>query len=155
ESEHPAKVVYGPGTFINTAAGELMKGLAARTQQEKQKAAQAASDASKLAAAHGYSKKRQAQLANEAAGLVEAQYTRQRIQLALKYGFQGLPTIDNVDFVDDLVFDPSHGTCQPKARFAYLFPNCGGALIQVRLQPGLSDSQRRHAIGLIETATKK
>jgi hydrophobe/amphiphile efflux-3 (HAE3) family protein len=51
------------------------------------------------------------------------------------------------------VFDSSKGTCTPKARFAYLFPNCKAALIQVRLKPGLSDSERTHAINLIEKAT--
>ena len=132
-----------------------MKGLNARIQGEQQQAARVAADARKLAAAKGYSKQRQQQLANEAASLVQAQFTKQLIQLALKYGFSGLPTIDNVDFVDNLVFDPSHGTCTPKPRFAYLFPNCGGALVQVRLRPNLSDSQRRHAISLIETATKQ
>src|SRR5204863_8442518 len=67
----------------------------------------------------------------------------------------GLPTIDNPDFVDSVVFDSSTGSCKPKARFAYLFPNCKGALIQVRLRPNLSDGQRRHAISMIETATKQ
>src|SRR3954447_4393144 len=64
-----------------------------------------------------------------------------------------MPSIDNVDFVDNLVFNSSKGTCAPKARFAYLFPNCKAALIQVRLKPGLSDSQRADAIKLIERAT--
>jgi hydrophobe/amphiphile efflux-3 (HAE3) family protein len=152
-NQHPVKVVYGPGTFVNTAAGEILDGLNARKNAKAREAQQAAAAARELARKRGYSKARQNKLASEASSLVYAQFTRDILQLALKYGFTGLPSLDNVDFVDNLVFDSSKGTCTPKARFAYLFPNCKAALIQVRLKPGLSDSQRTHAIKLIEQAT--
>src|SRR4051794_9434779 len=151
--EHPVKVVYGPGTFVNTAAGEILDGFSTRKNQKAQEAAQAAEAARKLAARRGFSKARQTQLANEASQLVYAQFTRDILALALKYGFTGLPSLDNVDFVDNLVFDDTKGSCTPKARFAYLFPNCKAALIQVRLKPGLSDTQRADAIKLVERAT--
>src|SRR5438067_326306 len=127
ENMHPAKVVYGPGTFINTAASEILGGLQQRTTQEAQQANQAAAAARRLAAQRGFSKARQDKLAQDARKLVYAGFVKEMLQLAVKYGFGGLPTIDNVDFVDNLVFDPSRGTCAPKARFAYLFPNCKGA----------------------------
>lgn len=149
----PVKVVYGPGTFVNTAAGEILDGFQAQKSQKEAQAKAAASDARKLAAKQGYSKKDQERLANEASSLVFAQFTRDVFRLALKYGFTSMPALDNVDFVDNLVFDTSRGTCTPKPRFAYLFPNCDGALIQVRLKPELSDEQRAHAIGLVEKAT--
>ena len=41
----------------------------------------------------------------------------------------------------------------PKSRFAYLFPSPNAALIQVRLKPGLSDSDRGKAIDLIKEVT--
>ena len=154
-NEHPVKVVYGPGTFVNTAAGEILDGLNVRKETKAREAQQAADAARQLAAKRGYSKARQEKLASEASSLVYAQFTRDILALALKYGFSGLPSLDNVDFVDDLVFDTSKGTCTPKARFAYLFPNCKASLIQVRLKPGLSDSERTHAIGLIEQATRE
>jgi uncharacterized protein len=154
-SEKPVKVVYGPGTFVNTAAGEILDGLNARKNAKAREAQQAAAAARELAKKKGYSKARQDRLASEASSLVYAQFIRDSLSLALKYGFSGLPSLDNVDFVDDLVFDSSKGTCTPKARFAYLFPNCKAALIQVRLKPGLSDSQRTHAIKLIEQATEE
>jgi hydrophobe/amphiphile efflux-3 (HAE3) family protein len=154
-SEKPVKVVYGPGTFVNTAAGEILDGLNARKSAKAKDAQQAAAAARELARKKGYSKARQEKFASQASSLVYAQFARDLLQLALKYGFSGLPSLDNVDFVDDLVFDSSKGTCTPKARFAYLFPNCKAALIQVRLKPGLSDSQRTHAIGLIERATNE
>src|SRR4051795_2418834 len=152
-SEKPVKVVYGPGTFVNTAAGEILDGLNARKNAKAKDAQQAAAAARELARRKGYSKARQEKLASEANSLVYAQFARDILSLALKYGFSGLPSLDNVDFVDDLVFDSSKGTCTPKARFAYLFPNCKAALIQVRLKPGLSDSERTHAIKLIDQAT--
>ena len=151
-AEKPVKVVYGPGTFVNTAAGEILDGLNQRKDQKAAEARQAAADARALARKRGYSKKQQDRFARQASSLVYAQFTRDILRLALKYGFAGLPAIDNVDFVDNLVFDSSKGTCTPKARFAYLFPNCNAALVQVRLKPDLSDSQRADAIGLIRKA---
>jgi hydrophobe/amphiphile efflux-3 (HAE3) family protein len=153
-NEHPVKVVYGPGTFVNTAAGEILDGLTQRKNAKAKEAQQAAAAARALAKKKGYPAARQNKLASEASSLVYAQFTRDILQLALKYGFTGLPSLDNPDFVDNLVFDSSKGTCTPKARFAYLFPNCKAALIQVRLKPGLSDPQRTHAIKLIERATQ-
>src|SRR5438270_10346635 len=151
--EHPVKVVYGPGTFVNTAAGEILDGLNQRKNQKAAQAQQAAAAARQLAAKRGYPKAQQDKFAQEAGQLVYAQFFQEALQIALKYGFKGMPSLDNVDFVDNLVFDPSRGSCAPKAKFAYLFPNCKAALIQVRLKPGLSDSQRTHAINLIRQAT--
>ena len=150
--EQPVKVVYGPGTFINTAAGDLLDALNVQKNAKAQQAAQAAAAARTLAAKKGYSKAQQNKLATEAQQLVYAQFYNQVLQMGLKYGFTSLPALDNVDFVDNLVFDSSKGTCTPKQKFAYLFPNCKAALIQVRLKPGLSDSQRANAIKLIQKA---
>jgi hydrophobe/amphiphile efflux-3 (HAE3) family protein len=150
--EHPVKVVYGPGTFVNTAAGQILDGLNVQKNQKATQAAQAAAAARQLAAKKGYSKAKQNQFAQEATQLVYAQFSQQLIALAVKYGFSSLPSLDNVDFVDNLVFDDSKGSCTPKARFAYLFPNCKAALIQVRLKPQLSDTQRTNAIKLIDKA---
>src|SRR3954453_16132616 len=147
-NEHPVKVVYGPGTFVNTAAGEILDGLNARKSQKAKEAQRAAAAARELAKKKGYSKAKQEKFATEASSLVYAQFSRDIIALALKYGFTGLPSLDNVDFVDDLVFDTSHGTCTPKARFAYLFPNCKAALIQGGLKPGLPAPQRPHGASL-------
>ena len=150
--EKPVKVVYGPGTFVNTAAGEILDGLNQRKEQKAAEADRAAADARELARKRGYSKAQQRKLGQQASSLVYAEFTRDILRLALKYGFSGLPALDNVDFVDNLVFDSSKGTCTPKARFAYLFPNCNAALVQVRLKPDLSDSERTDAIALIEKA---
>src|SRR4051794_11945821 len=101
--KHPVKVVYGPGTFVNTAAGQILDAFTARQKATATKAQQAADAARQLAAKRGYSKARQEKFAQEASSLVAAQFYQQVVTLAVKYGFSGLPSLDNVDFVDNLV----------------------------------------------------
>src|SRR5919201_2481703 len=148
------KVVYGPGTFTNTAVDRIGQGFNAEKAQESAKADEVAEPARKGGAAKGYSKARQNKLALEARQLVYAQFVNQTLQLALRYKLTGLPAINNTEFVSQLMFDTSKGVNVPKARFAYLVPSPDAALVQGRLKPGLSDKQRRHAIGLIEKTTK-
>jgi hydrophobe/amphiphile efflux-3 (HAE3) family protein len=74
-------------------------------------------------------------------------------RLALRYGFVGIPSINNSEFVSRVVFsDTQPGV--PKSRFGYLFPSEDAALIQIRMRPELTESQRRRAIDLIEQATQ-
>src|SRR4051794_18032232 len=150
----PVKVVYGPGTFINSAVGEINDQFQRQLGSKAQEAERAKVAAQKLAAAQGRSKAQQKKAADAAEQLVYAQFTRDLLQLNLKYGLglKGLPRIDDPDFVSTLVFDPSRGSKTPKARFAYLFPNSKSAVIQVRLKPDLSEAQRRRAIELARGA---
>src|SRR3954468_24656089 len=83
-NEHPVKVVYGPGTFVNTAAGEILDGLNARKAAKAKEAQQAAAAARELAKKRGYSKARQNRLATEASSLVYAQFVQQTLALAVK-----------------------------------------------------------------------
>lgn len=150
--EKPARVVYGPGTFINTAANEILKGFEQRRASSADQGRRAAAAARQLARRQGRSKREQDRLAKAAESLAYAEFTRDALRLALRYGFTGLPALDNADFVSNLVFDPSRGPGAPKRRFAYLFPGKDAALVQVRLKPELSDEQRREAIALVERA---
>src|SRR5689334_22963100 len=150
-----SKVVFGPGTFTNTAVERIGEGFTKERAQAAAQANQVAEAARQAAAAKGYSKARQNKLALEARQLVYAQFVNQALQLALRYGLTGLPAINNTEFVSQLWFDASKGVGVPKARFAFLAPSPDAALVQVRLKPGLSDAQRRHAIGLIENATQQ
>src|SRR3954453_14820624 len=96
-NEPPVKGVYGPGPFVNPAAGEILDGLNARKNAKAREAQQAAAAARELAKRKGYSKARQDKLARDAGTLVSAQFYRDILSLALKYGFSGLPSLDNVD----------------------------------------------------------
>jgi predicted RND superfamily exporter protein len=53
----------------------------------------------------------------------------------VRYGYVGVPSIDNESFVGQLIF--GSGT-RPEQRFAWLFPDDNHALVLVRPRPGLS-----------------
>jgi uncharacterized protein len=150
----PTKVVYGPGTFINTSAGQIEDRFLAARNATAIQADQAARLARRSAAKRGGDRAAQAAAARAARDAVQKNFTQSTLQLALRYGLTGLPSIDNPDFVSTLVFDSSSGNVGvPKARFGYLFPSKNSALIQARLRPDLTNSERRRAIQLFERAT--
>jgi len=150
----PAKVVYGPGTFINTAAGQLSDEFARRQAVTRQQATLAANAARKAAAKRGASAAAQRRVAKAASAEVLKQFQQQVLQLALRYGLTSVPSIDSADFVSSLVFDTGAGQVgEPKAKFAFLFPSKDAALIQVRMRPDLTNAEKRRAIDMIRTAT--
>jgi hypothetical protein len=148
----PVKVVYGPGTFVNTAANQITGGYLVKQREAQQQANSAAAAARQLALAKGYSKKQADRFANEARKLANQKFTADLLKLALRYGLTSPPSLSNVSFVSQLIFDTTRGLGQPKARFAYLFPSKRAASILIRLKPDLSDAQRERAIGLIRRA---
>jgi len=150
--EQPAKVVYGPGTFINTAASQIAEGFTAKQAAKAQEADAAAEAARRLSKRRGDPPAEQERLAEQARSLVFAQFTEETLRLALRYGLTSVPSLDNIDFVSQLVFDPSRGVGQPKARFAYLFPSDDAALIQIRMKPTLSETEREQAVDRIQEA---
>ena len=152
----PVQVVYGPGTFINSAVGEIQDQLQDRLDVKGAEAEKAAAAARGLARRQGKSKAEQDRLARSAEQLVYAEFVRDLLALNLKYGLgvDETPRLDDPDFVSTLVFDPSRGATTPKARFAYLFPSSESAAIQVRLKPGLSDAERERATALVRAAVR-
>ena len=152
----PVQVVYGPGTFINAAAGEIRDQIQVQTRTKAAEAERAAAAARRVARSQGRPPAEQRRLARSARRLVYAGFVRDLLQLNLRYGLglTGLPSVDDPEFVSALVFDPSRGATTPKARFAYLFPSEESALIQVRLEPGLSDAARDEAVGLVREAVR-
>jgi hydrophobe/amphiphile efflux-3 (HAE3) family protein len=150
----PAKVVYGPGTFINTAARQIQGQLAKEQQRVAVQAQQAAEAARRLSKRRGDPPAEQERLARTAAQAVQAKFINDTLRLALRYGLTGIPRVNDTTFVSSLVFDRTAGEPGvPKSRFAYLFPSKNAALIQIRLKPGLSDADQERAIDLIRTAT--
>jgi predicted RND superfamily exporter protein len=153
-SSKPVRVVYGPGTFINSSVEELTKQLQGRTRERAAQADRAREAAVRLARSKGYSAAQARKLGAQAEKLVYAQFAQELLYLNAKYGLNltGAPKLNDPDFVYQLVFDASRGERAPKARFAYLFPSESSALISVRLKAGLSDEQRASAIALIRSA---
>ncbi|HEV2723550.1 MAG TPA: MMPL family transporter [Thermoleophilaceae bacterium] len=151
----PARAVYGPGTFINTAAGQITDEFMRRRDATAGEAKRAGASARRASARRGDPPSEQRRLAASARSLVEGRFTREALQLALRYGITGLPSVDSPEFVSALVFDRRGGRVGvPKSRFSYLFPSKNAALVQVRLRPDLTDSERSRTIALIREVTR-
>ncbi len=151
----PIKVVYGPGTFLSSAATEIATQLQSQIRSTQAQARQAAATAVALAKQRGLSAAEQKQAAAAAAQSVQSRFYGQLLQLATRYGLSAKaanPSISNPEFVYSLVFDATQGAYVPKSRFAYLFPNDHSAVVQVRLKAGLDDQQRADAIELVRAA---
>jgi uncharacterized protein len=151
-TSHAAQVVYGPGTFLNQAVAAVNAGITSMLSGAKSASTAAAQKAYTLAIGQGMSKKKAIAEANAAGQLEYQQQLTQMEQLALTSGLTSSPSIDNPQFVPQVVFDQTRGVNQPKSRFAYLFPTANSALIQVRLRSSLSDAQQARAIGWIRQA---
>ena len=148
----PAKVVFGPGTFLNEAVGQISDQFAAATGRQAREAEKAARAAYELARARGASVAQARDYAAKAKDLVTAQFYRDVLALAIRYGITSPPSLNDPQFIARLVFDSTRGPGVPKPRFASIFPGKEGALIQVRLRNGLSAAQRARAITDIRAA---
>jgi hydrophobe/amphiphile efflux-3 (HAE3) family protein len=150
------KVVFGPGTFLNEAVGQIADNFAREAQASSTRAAAAAKAAERAARKRGLGPAAVRNAGQQASSAVTAEFTKQLLTLAVRYGLgvNALPQLNNPAFVSRIVFDPTKPAGTPKARFAYLFPNRSSALLQVRLRAGLSEAQRKTAIGLIRRATE-
>jgi hydrophobe/amphiphile efflux-3 (HAE3) family protein len=148
----PAKVVFGPGTFLNEAVGQIQDELRAQTTAESAQAARAAKAARARAQAQHKTPAEVRRAGVQAKQRVDAEFTQTLIALALKYGIRSAPQLNDPQFVSRIVFDDTKGAGVPKARFAYIFPNKDSALIQVRFRPGLSERERDRAIDLVRSA---
>jgi uncharacterized protein len=149
---HPARVVYGPATFLNQAALGIQAALGGQIKQVRADALAAAKGAARQAAAQGLSPSEQKAAADAAAAGVGRQFQQRLLRVAAQYGITRLPQIDDPLFVSQVVFDTRQPPGTPKARFAYLFPNKDSALISIRLRPNLSSSERHRALALIREA---
>ncbi|HZU39627.1 MAG TPA: MMPL family transporter [Solirubrobacteraceae bacterium] len=148
------QVVYGPGTFLNRAVAAVNTAMLQIEHQDQAQIESVQRAAYQLALAQHMSRKQAYQEAVSAGELKAEQLTNQMDQMALQSGVRGLPQIDNTTFISQVVFDPTRGVYQPKARLAYLFPNRDSALIQVRLRASLSAAEQARAIRLIRAAVR-
>ena len=148
----PAKVVFGPGTFLNEAIGQIQDQFNAESTARAAQAKRAAVAARALARAQHKTPAQVRKYGEQAKQLVEAEFAKTVIALALKYGIRSAPQLNDPQFVSQIVFDDTKGPGVPKGRFAYIFPNKNSALIQVRFRSNLSESERDRAIGLVRQA---
>jgi hypothetical protein len=151
---HPTQVVYGPATFLNQAVSAVNTNIASLLRGAQGAIQQAGAAAYQLALSKGYSKAKATAAANAAAQLEQSQEYQQLEAFYLQSGINGTPTISDPQFIPQIVFDPSRGANQPKARFSYLFPTSDSALIQVRLRSSLSYAAESRAIQSIRAAVR-
>jgi hydrophobe/amphiphile efflux-3 (HAE3) family protein len=150
----PTLAVYGPGTFLNRAVTAVNTEVRAMISGAQQYVAQKEQAAYALGIARHLNRKQATALANAAGQLATQQEEQQLAQMYLQSGISGTPSIDDPQFIPQIVFDRTRGANEPKSRFAYLFPTADSALIQVRLKSSLSDSERAAAIAAIRRAVK-
>jgi hydrophobe/amphiphile efflux-3 (HAE3) family protein len=146
------KVVFGPGTFLNEAALQVDSALASRSAQAEAEAKQAQKTIYRRALARGLGTQQATTLGTQARQATMAGFAAEISALAIRYGLNRAPSLNDHEFVSKIVFDSTKPAGTPKQRFAYLFPSPEAALVSVRLKAGLSESQRSHTIGLIRQA---
>lgn len=147
----PARVVYGPATFLNQLVEQATRLLGEQSTTAQRQVQAAAERAALETRREGGSRQEQAAAAQAAAAESQAILEQQFQDLIVRFGDIGVPSLDNPAFVSAVVF--SGGGDQPKPRFSYLFPSAESALISVRLRPELGEAERREAIDLIRAAT--
>ncbi|MGZ5312740.1 MAG: efflux RND transporter permease subunit [Solirubrobacterales bacterium] len=149
-----SQVVFGPATFLNQSVVQiegLLRGQIANAQKTaKHQAALAREEAAK----QGLSTAEQDAAAKQAQEAVLQQFQTDLFKIASQYDIQRAPRIDDPVFVSKIVFDEGQPSGTPKPRFSYLFPNADSALISIRMQPGLSESEREDAIRLYREAVE-
>src|SRR3954452_5048122 len=119
----PAKVVFGPGTFLNESVTQIGDQFTPQLSAIKSEAQKQYDAAYKLARGRGYSVARAQKVAGQARDLASAQSLAAAMKLAIKYGILKAPQLNDPGFIASIVFAGGKAAGTPKARFAYLFPN--------------------------------
>ena len=148
------KVVFGPGTFLNEAAERIDEQLTAETRNAEVQAKQAEGTIYRAALARGLPVSQARMLGRQASKVTLAEFKSSLVTQALEHGLTTQPSIENANFVSDVVFDSTKRAGTPKSRFAYLFPSPDAALVSVRMKAGLSEAARIRTIGLIRQAVR-
>ncbi|HEX4838144.1 MAG TPA: MMPL family transporter [Solirubrobacteraceae bacterium] len=146
------KVVFGPGTFLNEAAFQIDRTLASKSAQAEAEARRAQKIVYTKALARGLPVQEATTLGEQARKATMAGFAAEVSALAIRYGLNKPPTLNDRRFVSTVVFDSTKPSGTPKQRFAYLFPGRDSALVSLRLKAGLSEARRSHAIDLIRKA---
>jgi len=148
----PARVVYGPASFLKAFADQAEKLLREQLAVAQEQARVAYLRESRAAARQGLSEVDQQRVGQAAAQEVLDALINDLLTLSVRYGqAPRIPTIDDPQFVQNVVFDPREPG-QPKPKFSYLYPSAESALISIRLRPELSDAERSEAIDQIRAA---
>jgi hydrophobe/amphiphile efflux-3 (HAE3) family protein len=148
------KVAFGPGTFLDEAAERIDEQLTSASKHAEAAAKQAEGAVYRAAIGRGLSSSQARTLGQQASKVTQAEFDSSLMTLALEYGLNARPSIEDANFVSNVVFDSTKTAGTPKSRFAYLFPSPDAALVSVRMKAGLSEAQRTRTIELIRQAVR-
>jgi hydrophobe/amphiphile efflux-3 (HAE3) family protein len=148
------KVAFGPGTFLDEAAERIDGQLTSESNAAAKRAKQAERSIYSAALARGLPSAQARVLGQQAGKVTQAEFESSLVTLALEYGLNARPSIEDANFVSNVVFDSTKPAGTPKSRFAYLFPSPDAALVSVRMKAGLSEAQRTRTIALIRQAVR-
>ncbi len=148
------KVAFGPGTFLDEAAERIDEQLTSASKHAEAAAKQAETTVYRAAIARGLPSSQARTLGQQASKVTQAEFESNLMTLALEYGLNARPSIEDANFVSNVVFDSTKTAGTPKSRFAYLFPSPDAALVSVRMKAGLSEAQRTRTIELIRQAVR-
>ncbi|MDQ3760003.1 MAG: MMPL family transporter, partial [Actinomycetota bacterium] len=148
----PARVVYGPATFLNQFAEQATAQFEQQQAAAQQQGQAAAREAYRAALGNGFSKEEATAAAEAAADAVQQQFLQQAVQIGLQYGLDGPPSIQDPTFVRAVVFDNRFTDPVPKSKFSAFFPSSDSVAISVRLRPDLTEEERSEAIDQIREA---
>jgi len=132
--------VFGPATFVNQTVLQIERVLRKTLGPASERADRAARSAAAAARARGADRATAQQVGEQARVRALGPARDDYAQLLVRYGYIGLPAIDNRAFVSALIYGA--GTA-PKRRFGWLFPDARHAVIYTRPQAGLTDAQTR------------
>ena len=118
----PAKVVFGPGTFLNEAIGQIQDQFSAESKARDAQAKRAATAARALARAQHKTPAQVRRYGEQAKQLVLAEFAKNVIALALKYGIRSAPQLNDPSFVSKIVFDDTKGPGVPKGALRLHLP---------------------------------
>lgn len=144
------RAVFGPGTFVNQTVLQVERLIERELGPLTQTANRAADAARRRAEAEGKSPAEVKRIV-ESTRLTTLTSLPAVKDLLVRFGYVGLPAINNRNFTTALALGT--GT-QPKQRFRFLFPDNEHAVIAVRPQPGLSDAQLRRLGRELESRAK-
>lgn len=147
----PARVVYGPATFVASGAG-LVNAQIQQAIARAQSGPAEARAAAEAAATRAGQTKAQVAAAGRGAEEQENREIGQLLQIAQEYGLgpAGVSASDPT-FVGRFVFGGETAT-RPKELFRPVLPADGAGLIAMRLKAGLTDEQRQEAAALVREA---
>jgi len=150
--ESPARVVYGPATFLNQFATQASSLIEEQFRAAVSQADAVANAAFERALDNGLPRAEATAAAQAARQSVIQGVLAELERVGLRYGLSSPPSLTDPNYISQVVFDSRYADGTPKSKFSYLFPSNETALISIRLRPDLSESERADAIDLIRTA---